>query len=231
MTRHTLALALAVALATGFAATPVDAAGPARSKPGAKQKIYKCKDAQGQIYYSQSYDPKLCGAQGGAQLNEQGLPVKQIERVKTPEELAAEKAKAEQEAAAKQAIEDRKRDDQVLLMSYASEDDLKRSHEQQMQAIDTAIATTNMQLGNQQKSLADLLASAAEAERAGRPVPPALATSIATVRTQIEEQNTYIARKEAEKADAEKSFAEKLAHYREVVKRQEDAAAAAGIKR
>jgi hypothetical protein len=203
MIRQTLVLALGVALSA--------------SAHGAG-KMYKCVNAQGQVEYRQTFDPKLCN-QGGAQLNEQGLAVKQFERPKTAEELAAEKAKAQAEAEAKAAVERQQQEDQVLLMSYASEDDLKRGHEAQMQAIDTAIATANLQLGNQQKSLADLLGSAAESERANQPVPEALAANIATVRKQIEEQNRFIARKEAEKVAAEAEFARKLAKYRDVVER------------
>lgn len=207
MIRKTLVLAIGLAFACG-----AQAAG----------KMYKCKNAQGQIEYRQTFDPKLC-SQGGTQVNEQGVAVKQFDRPKTPEEIAAAKAKAQADAEAQAKIEEQQRQDQVLLMSYASEDDLKRGHEQQMQAIDTAIATANLQLVNQQKSLADLLGSAAEAERANQPVGESLAANIATVRKQIEEQNTFIARKEAEKVAAEAEFARKLAKYREVVERNAEA--------
>ena len=203
MTRQILALAIGLAFAAG-----AQAAG----------KMYKCVNAQGQIEYRQTFDPKTCN-QGGAQLNDQGLAVKQIAKPKTPEEIAAEKAAAAAAAEEQRKVEEQKREEQVLLMSYASEDDLKRGHDQQMQAIDTAIATANLQLGNQQKSLAELLASAAEAERANKPVSESVAANIATVRKQIEEQNTFIARKEAEKEVSETDFQRKLARYREVVAR------------
>ena len=205
MTRHLLVLAIGLAFASGGA----QAAG----------KIYRCKNADGSTYYSQAFDPRLC-TQGGSQLNDQGLAVKQIERPKTEEELAALKAQAALEAEEKARAEELAREDQVLLMSFASEADLQRTHDQQMQSLETAIATTNLQLANQQKSLSDLLASAAESERANQPVSESLAASIATVRKAIEEENTYIARKEAQKAEAAVEFEKKLAHYREVVARQ-----------
>jgi hypothetical protein len=208
MTRQLLVLAIGLAFASGSA----QAAG----------KIYRCKNADGTTFYSQSFDPKLC-TQGGSQLNNQGLAVKEIERPKTEEELADMKVKAAAEAAEKARLEEQQREDQVLLMSFANEDDLKRTHDQQMQALDTAIATANLQLANQQKSLADLLASAAESERANQPVSESLAASIATVRKTIEEENTFIARKEAEKIEAAAAFEKKLAHYREVVGRQSSA--------
>ena len=57
MTRQILALAIGLAFATG-----AQAAGT----------MYKCVNAQGQIEYRQTFDPKTCN-QGGAQLNDQGL--------------------------------------------------------------------------------------------------------------------------------------------------------------
>lgn len=202
MIRQILVLAVGFALASGAQAA----------------KMYKCVNAQGQVEYRQTFDPRTCN-QGGSQLNDQGLAVKQFERPKTQEELAAEKAAAAAAAEQQRKTEERQREEQVLLMSYSSEDDLKRGHEQQVQAVDTAIATANLQLVNQQKSLADLLASAAESERANQPVSQSLADNITKVRQQIEEQNTFIARKEAEKVAAEQAFQRKLEHYREVVAR------------
>jgi hypothetical protein len=190
-------------------------AGPAQA-----QKIYKCKNDKGELYYSQSYDPVRC-AGGGAQMNSQGVAVRQIDRVKTAEELAADKAAAAERAEADRIAAEKRQVDQVLMMSYANEDELKRVHEQQMQVIDTAVATAKLQLANQQRTLADLLAVAAESERAKKPVPDNIATSIGTVRKQIEDQNAFITRKDGERVSATAEFEAKLARYRELVAEQE----------
>lgn len=201
MKRFTIACALLV-LAMPAAAAP---------------KIYKCKNEKGELYYSHAFDPARCGG-GGAQLNDQGLAVKQIERRKSAEELVAEKAEADRLAEEKRQADAIKQADQVLLMSYASDDDLVRAHEQEVQVFDNAIATTQLQVQSQEKSLAELLSSAAEAERGGRPVPPEVAQGIATVRQQIEEQNRFIERQETEKEAADAEFKVKLKRYRELSK-------------
>jgi hypothetical protein len=77
-----------------------------------------------------------------------------------------------------------------------------------------------MQVENQQKTLAELLATAAESERAGTAVQPAVATNIGKVRRQIEEQNQFIAHKEQEKTDANKAFDLTLQHYRDLAAKQ-----------
>lgn len=181
----------------------------------AEKKIYKCRNEKGEIYYANSFDRAKCGG-GGAQLNEQGLAVRQIERQKTPEEIAAEKLAAEKAEEEKRRLEAEQHAEQVLMLSYASEDDLERAHDKSVEAIDTAIATTQMQLANQQKSLAELLASAAESERAGLEVSADVAKNIKLVRTQIESQNQFIARKEQEKIAEQAEYEARLKRYREV---------------
>ncbi len=202
MIRTTLGLALLTLLSTSVEA-----------------KIYKCKNAAGETYYSQTYDPKLCGG-GGSQLNDQGVSVRAIERQKTPEEIAAEKAAAEKAAEIKAKADAEAKADQVLMMSYANEGDLQRAHDQELQMIDSSVATAKLQLANQQKALAEFLASAAESERAGNPVSEAVAANIATVRKQIEDQNAFIAEKDQEKAASAKAFAVKLERFRELKARQ-----------
>jgi hypothetical protein len=194
--------------------TAFDAAAQQRGKKG-PQKIYKCQNEKGEIYFSQTYDPAKCGG-GGAQLNAQGVAVKSIDRIKTPEEIAAEKAQAEKEAEAKRIADAQAHQDQVLMQSYASEDELVRVHQDELKVLDTEIATTRMSMKNQEKSLAELLASAAEAERANKPVPEPVAKNIAMVRKQIETQTAFIARKEAEKKAATDGFQARLQRFREL---------------
>jgi hypothetical protein len=184
----------------------------------AQKKIYKCTNDKGETYFANTYDPVRC-AGGGSQLNAQGVAVRKFDRVKTPEELAAEKVAAAEQAEAERVAAEQKAADQVLLMSYASEQDLTRSHQQELQMIDTAIATAKLQLENQQRTLSGLLAVAAESERAKTPVPENIAKSIGTARSQIEDQNAFMLRKDAERLESAKAYEETLARYREIVAR------------
>jgi hypothetical protein len=200
-----LPLALALVLATGSA--------PAAS-------IYKCRDEAGNLYLSQSFDPARC-AGGGAEFNERGNRVREIERRKTPEELAAEKAEAEAAAEAERRREAQAQADRVLLMSYATEDDLKRSNERELEVLESAVQTGRLQMARHERHLAELLAEAADVERAGQPVPAELAARIDAVRAQIEEQRAFLTRKQAEKAQSTLEFTLRLVRYREMRARQE----------
>lgn len=188
--------------------------------PASATTIFKCKDENGKIYYSQSFDASKCAA-GGSELNEQGMAVREIERRKTPEELAAEKAAAEVAAEAERRQQAQQQADRVLLMSYASEDDLRRSNQQELEVIESAIQTGRLQMGRYERHLAELLAQAADAERAGQAVPAELTGRIDSVRAQIEDQRAFITRKLAEQAQSNLEFTMRLIRYREMRSRQE----------
>ncbi len=192
--------------------------------PAAAQKIYKCKNESGETFYSQTYDAARCG-DGASVMNRDGRTVGTIERRKTAEEIAAEQAAAAAKAAEEQKLAEQRQADQVLLMSYPSVADLERVRDQEIQVFDNAIATARLQLESQQRSLAQLLASAAESERAGKPVPAAVTANIAKARAQIEEQNALILRKEQQKAETRAAFEQRIKRYAELMAERERARA------
>ena len=187
--------------------------------PAVAQKIYKCKNEKGETFYSQAYDAKLCGG-GGAQLNADGIPVKEIERRKTAEELAAEKEAAARLAEDQRIAAERKRQDDILMQSYPTEDDLRVGHEQELRAIDGSIKTQEMSASSYEKTLDQLLAQAAESERAGNPVPKPLADRIDKVRGELDLQRKAIERTQDDRTATITSFEAKLERWRELKARQ-----------
>jgi hypothetical protein len=183
--------------------------------PTAFAKIYKCTDSQGKVYYSQSYDPKLCGG-GGAQLNAQGLEVKKMERQKTPEELQAERDQAKRDAEAKLVAEAQAQQDRALMMSYTSEEDLMRARDQEVEVVAASVNTTKLSLASQEKALAEILAHAASFERAKKPVPQVTADQLKIVRQQIDTTNRQLSERQAETVRIAANYEKKLARYREL---------------
>jgi prophage tail gpP-like protein len=140
--------------------------------------------------------------------------VKEVDRARTPEELAAYKEKLRQEAeAARQAEAQRKRDES-LLASYANEDDIKRAFSQRTELIEQQIESSKLDIDMRTKSLDTMVTRAAESERAGRKVSDALKATIEGERAHIERQRAYIVEKQAEKAATEKEYQETLNAYR-----------------
>lgn len=183
--------------------------------PLAMAKIYKCTDSSGKVFYSQSFDPKTCGG-GGSQLNDQGLEVRKLERQKSPEEIKAEHEQAKRDADAKVISDAQAQQDRALMMSYNSEDELKRSRDQEMEVVQATVNTTKLSLASQEKALAEILAHAATFERAKKPVPQVTSDQLKIVRQQIETTNRQLGERVAETKRIEEAFVTKLARYREL---------------
>jgi hypothetical protein len=181
----------------------------------AQAKIYKCTDTKGKVFYSQSYDPKLCGG-GGSQLNEQGLEVKKLERQKTPEEIQAEREQAKRAAEAQVIADAQAQQDRALMMSYTSEADLQRARDQELEVVQASVNTTKLSLASQEKALAEILAHAASFERAKTPVPQVTTDQLKVVRQQIDTTNRQLAERQAEMKRIEATYTAKFARYREL---------------
>ena len=182
---------------------------------GAAHQHYKWRDAQGNPHYDDVL-PEEAYKFGYDVVNGSGIVVKHVDRARTPEELAADKAAADKAAAAKRLQDDQLRKDQQMLAAYPHEQDLQVAQREQLAVIDQTVQATEASLQNQEKSLSEMLAHAADLDRTGKPVPTTLQQQIDTLRISIEKQKAYIAGKKAEKDSSAQRFESEIAHYREV---------------
>lgn len=202
--------------------------GQALAGDASTRKTYKCKNEKGETYYSDHFVPDQCKG-GGSQLNSEGVSVKTIERQMSPEEAAALKEKAAQDAEAARIVEKQTQSDRVLMQSYANEEELTRAHQKELTQIDSEITAARVSLDAQEKNLTELLNMAADAERASQKVSPAVSKNIGIVRRQVESQKVFIQRKQQQKEDLDRVYEARLARYRELASQQKakrDAAAA-----
>ncbi len=176
---------------------------------------FKWRDGQGNLHYDDSL-PDEAIKYGYDIINSNGLVLKHVERAKTTEELKAEKAQAEKTAAAQRAADEQLKNDQQILAAYPTETDLVASQKAQIDMIDQTVLATQVSLQNQEKSLSELLAHAADLDRNGKPVPVSLQQQIDSLRVTIEKQKAYITNKGAEKDADTQRFASELAHYRDI---------------
>ena len=185
------------------------------------QKLYKWVDEDGNVHYSDQVPPDQV-EQAREELNTQGIVVERVERALTDEEKAAlEAEKAAAEARARE-LEQRRAEDRKLLAIYASEADIHRSKEQQIESIDRSIEAAQAFIEGQSKSLASLLERAARQEDDGTEIGENLRKSIAMAQEQIRIQEEYIDAKEAERAATEKYYDAEIARYREITERVEE---------
>lgn len=183
---------------------------------------YKWRDAAGNLHYGDTL-PAEAAKLGYDIVNPQGIVIRHVERAKTPEELAAARAAAARDKAAREEDERRARVDAQLLAAYPSEDDLARTQRQQLEMLDQQVKGAEVVQRQQEQALADGLARAAEVERSGNPLPPALANEIARLRARVEEQRQLVERRHNERAQAVTAGEAQRARYRELKARVPEA--------
>lgn len=178
-------------------------------------RIYKCRSATGDVYYSQSFDKKNC-AGGGAQLNPEGVPIRRIERQKSAAELAADKIEAAKAAERQAKIDDAATADRSLMATFGNESELNAYYKEQLSVADSEIDAAQAALQHMNGSLGGLLSAAADAERAGKPVPKRVADNITTLRKNMDQQRGHIATRRARKSELvlEREF--KIKRFREL---------------
>ena len=192
--------AIALCIATGSAAAP---------------KIVKWVDAKGVTHFGNS-QPGAATGLGSQTLNAQGIPTNTQVNQQTAATVALEAKRLEE---LKRNLVKQAAADQRLIDSYASEKDLERNYQQNVELLDQQISSTKGDIENRQKGLNKLVATAAESERAGRPVAEQIKMMIVNERAQIETQKAYIATRQTARVTAKAQFDANLKKYREVIAR------------
>ena len=181
----------------------------------AAQKLYRWTDKDGKVHYTDQLPPEAA-KDAREQLNAQGLVVDRTERALTAEEQAVRAAEDAKRAEQNRIDEEQAKMDSVLIGSYPSEDDLQRSYKERFDLIEQSLESARVSIRSQEKSLADLLAHAADLERNGKPVNKTVVDSITRTRAQVAEQRGYLQRREAEGAALRAEFDALVKRYREL---------------
>lgn len=184
--------------------------------PALPAKTYRWVDENGKVHYSDRLPPEAA-KQAREELNSEGVTVNRVDRQKTDEEVAAARAAAKAQAEAARKIEEERQANLALVNSYASESDLVRNYEQNLELIEQQIISTNADIELRQKNLDQLVARAAQSEQAGKPVEEAVTKLINSEQSEIAKQKAFLETKEQDKKAAKADFDLRLAKYREAV--------------
>lgn len=183
---------------------------------------YRWHDAQGGLHYSDSIPPAVVPL-GYDIVNDKGMLVRHVDREKTPAERAAADAEAAKAAAAKRAADDQARADRQLLAAYPTETDLRGAQQAKLAQIQQNIVTTQQNLQSQEKSLADLLAHAADLERSGKSVPPFMTKRLIEQRKSVADERNEMKRLQAQRMATAKQLDAELQRYRTLNARSQQA--------
>lgn len=174
---------------------------------------YRWHDHAGQLHYSDSLTEEAV-RNGYDVISDQGLVVRHVQRHLNASERQAADAAAAREAAREAAIQRQRDQDRQMLAAYPNERVLRDALQAEIDDLDQTIHTTQMNLRAQERSLADLLAHAAEIEHGGKDVPKFMNDRIAEQRKAVAEQRDALQRQQAAKAAAEQDVEKRLQRYR-----------------
>jgi len=180
--------------------------------------LYKWVDEDGKIHYSSRLPPDQSKKQH-QQLNSQGVVLSTKDAARPPEELAEEaeaarKLEEEQaEQARIQAIKDKQ--DQVLLLTFSSEEEIEHARDNRIQVIDSVIGLIESSIAATQEKL-DPLKKSADTNyiSQGKEVPGGLAQKIEHFGRKIEIRDTQLQAKIEEKEKIRQKYELDLKRFR-----------------
>jgi hypothetical protein len=138
-----LPLRLGASLVLYMFALPTPHAGEAANR------IYRCTDAQGKVYVTQTPPPECLGRPTDV-LNKRGTVVQRDEGILTPQQQAQRDAELKKKRDLEAAAKEERRKAAALLNTYSSEKDVEEARARALKENEEAIAQTN-------KKIADVL--------------------------------------------------------------------------
>ena len=182
--------------------------------------LYKWIDEDGNVRYSDRL-PATQAKKKHQQLNRQGVVVSTTEEARSEEDLAAEaearriQEEEDKRAAEVKAVQDQK--DQVLLMTFSSEEELQLARDDRIEVLDSVINLINKSIASTQGKLTELqnLADSRYLSQ-GKEVPGGLAQKIEHFQRQIESRTDQLLLKLQERKKINEQYELDLARYREL---------------
>jgi len=193
-----------IALVSAFVALPLSA----------QQKMLHCwQDEKGTRVCSDSLPAEVVN-KARSQVNLSGITRAKIDRSLTPEEQAAAALDAARLEAEKAEAITRQRTDRAMLMTYASEDQLRRVFNERVGLADNNIQTASYNVLSLRDALSTQLLAVSGQELAGRPINEEKLDQIRAHHTELLAQLHLKTTFEAQRQALETEIEETLAYYR-----------------
>ena len=187
----------------------------AAAPAAAQERMYKCVDAKGKVYYTQVPPPQCLGRET-QELSKSGTVIR---TTKPRSALSADQQRAQEEARKKkfeeeeQAKEERRKN-LALLNTYPSESDIEDARQRALSEAQAAIADTQNHILEAQKHKKDL-----EAEKefyVKKPLPAKLKQAISNSEIQIKNQTELLEAKKKEISTINAKYDEDKRRYIEL---------------
>ena len=163
----------------------------------AQQRMYKCVDARGKVYYTQVPPPECLG-RDTQELDKSGTPMRksQTPAALTPEQQKAREAGLKKKLEQEERSKEERRKNTALLNTYSSEKDIDDARARALKEAELAIAETEKRIAGAQKRRKEL-----ESEKefyVKKPMPLRLKQDIANNEIEIRNQTELLDAKKKE---------------------------------
>ena len=163
----------------------------------AQQRMYKCVDAKGKVYYTQVPPPECLG-RDTQELDKSGTPMRksQTPTALTPAQQKAREAELKKKLEAEERAKEERRKNTALLNTYSSEKDIDDARARALKEAELAIAETEKRIVGAQKRRKEL-----ESEKefyVKKPMPLRLKQDIANNEIEIKNQTELLDAKKKE---------------------------------
>ena len=176
-----------------FLCSTLLAAAPA----AAQQRMYKCVDARGKVYYTQVPPPECLG-RDTQELDKSGTPMRksQTPAALTPAQQKAREAELKKKLEAEERAKEERRKNTALLNTYSSEKDIDDARGRALKEAQAAIAETEKRIAGARQRKKEL-----ESEKefyVKKPIPVKLKQDIANNEIDIKNQTELLDAKKKE---------------------------------
>jgi len=176
---------------------------------------YRWQANDGTVLYSDILPPEESNKQRII-IDTNGMTIKIIERAKTQKEQSAERAKKKLEVERNRQIALQNKKDRNLIHSYRHEQDLIQAKNSKLKSIEQSIDIKRDSLTLLHSNLEKLRHSAAEYERATRPIPTQLHKNINIIRDNIKSDQLAIKTKKKQQLKISARYQQLLQRYRKL---------------
>jgi hypothetical protein len=167
---------------------------PALAQQG-PQRMYKCVDAKGKVYYTQ-VPPRECLGRETQELDKSGIVVRKTERAPTAAEIQAREAERKKKLEEDERLREERRKNMALLNTYSSEKDIEDARKRALNEAQRAIEATERTIAGAQKRRKEL-----DAEKefyVKKPMPLKLRQEISNTEIEIKNQTALLEAKNRE---------------------------------
>src|SRR5262245_11469871 len=235
---------LAAALRTGAVAAAAllillsgsafaDAKKPSSSKSvSSGEKLYKWVDENGIVHYG-DHVPVEYTKNERQVLNQQGVPIKTLQKELTPAEMAAELRRIEKESERTQAAERASQRDHILLLSYGDVHEIEMLRDQRIATLDGQLKVNEHYVGSIRGHLLDLESNAKSYNYPYDPastlpqLPDDLAQELLVTVNQLSRREQEAQRIRQEQAEIKAQFDADIERFKQLKPDAQDSAASA----